>query len=125
DSLVSGDRSGFDVDFDPGPGGRGCAALQFTQRVVDLQPGFVHDLENLAPDELVIFRVFHSLTTPSISAAGLSSPGPDLNYSRCLETPYCRTAARLGRPWGTVKRGTALASTLFTLPRLLPSGISH
>jgi hypothetical protein len=55
DPLVSSEHPGLEIAFDPCPGARVCAGLQFMQRVIDLQPSFVHHLENKAARALIIF----------------------------------------------------------------------
>ena len=53
--MISGERAGLDIAFDPCPCARVRAGLQFMQRVIDLQPSFVHHLENKAARALIIF----------------------------------------------------------------------
>jgi hypothetical protein len=55
DPLVSGKHAGLEIAFDPCPGARVCAGLQFMQRVFDLQPTFIHHLEDMTARGLVIF----------------------------------------------------------------------
>jgi hypothetical protein len=55
DSLLSGEHAGLEIAFDPCPGVRVCAGVQFMQRVFSLQPSFVHHLEDITARGLIIF----------------------------------------------------------------------
>jgi hypothetical protein len=55
DSLISGEHAGLEIAFDPCPGVRVCAGLQFMQPVFGMQPSFVHHLEDIPPRGFIIF----------------------------------------------------------------------